>query len=38
MRYEGDSSGYVIRFKGRGVDAELMEMLMLDIREKLEKF
>lgn len=38
MRYESDTNGYVIRFKGRGVDAELMEMLMLDIRAKLEKF
>jgi ParB family chromosome partitioning protein len=38
MRYESDSNGFVIRFKGKGVDAELMEMLMLDIREKLEKF
>jgi ParB family chromosome partitioning protein len=38
MRYESDSSGYLIRFNGKGVSAELMEMLMLDIREKLEKF
>lgn len=38
MRYESDSNGHVIRFKGKGVNAELMEMLMLDIREKLEKF
>jgi ParB family chromosome partitioning protein len=38
MRYEADSNGYVIRFKGKGISAEVIEMLMLDIREKLEKF
>lgn len=37
MRRESDSNGYVLRFSGKGVSAELMEMLMLDIKEKLEK-
>ncbi|KIN70184.1 ParB-like nuclease [Sulfitobacter noctilucicola] len=37
MRKESDSSGYVIRFSGKGVSDGLMEMLMRDIQEKLEK-
>ncbi len=37
LRREADSSGFLIRFSGKGVNAELMDMLMLDIQEKLEK-
>lgn len=36
MRYEPDGQGYVLRFKGKGVSAELMETLMHEIRDKLE--
>lgn len=37
MRRESDSNGYLLRFSGRGVSHELMEMIMRDIQEKLEK-
>ncbi len=36
MRRESDSSGYLIRFTGKGLSTELMEMIMRDIQEKLE--
>lgn len=36
MRRESDSNGYIIRFSGKGVSTELMEMIMRDIQEKLE--
>ncbi|MEW9920385.1 ParB/RepB/Spo0J family partition protein [Marimonas sp. MJW-29] len=37
MRYEEEPNGYVLRFSGKGISAELVEMLMQDIKEKLEK-
>ncbi|MFK7838681.1 MAG: ParB/RepB/Spo0J family partition protein [Sulfitobacter sp.] len=37
MRKESDSNGYLIRFSGKGLSHELMEMLMRDIQEKLER-
>jgi ParB family transcriptional regulator, chromosome partitioning protein len=38
MKCESDSNGYLIRFSGKGVTAELMDMLLLDIQQKLETF
>jgi ParB family chromosome partitioning protein len=37
MRKESDSNGYLIRFSGKGLSHDLMEMLMRDIQEKLER-
>ena len=36
MRRESDANGYMIRFSGKGVSHELMEMIMRDIQQKLE--
>ncbi len=37
LQRQSDGQGFLIRFGGDGVSAELIEAIMLDIREKLEK-
>ena len=37
MRREADNDGFLIRFTGKGLSAQMIEAIMIDIRDKLEK-
>jgi ParB family chromosome partitioning protein len=37
LKCEIDTKGFLIRFKGKGIAADTIETIMMDIRDKLEK-
>lgn len=37
MRREADSNGYLIRFSGKGLDGEMIEVIMMEVQRMLER-